>query len=290
MQFQTENILNDLNSVKTAAALGLTAGSGFGLRNGRFYDVANIVGKKVTRTVATDGVLEKWTIAMPDVATWGSDVYRIVIDVRLTEVRSDYSRYSVYKGKPFYVEFTVPSTANTDDLANASIVKDINNGLKRNGILDLTVAAVAATEGNNGSITVEGTFTSQVFDAVLIQKLVDTTTSSYSSDPNFITVVEGTKTKAAVKAFGSAWFILNNLRIPTTWNTRFESLDSDEKPVDGAKYNQYAFTYAVTRDIHGIGAVGEQVTSQTQHIIYVKSDLATAFEAILSGITGLSIA
>ena len=29
MQFQTENILNDLNSVKTAAALGLTAGSGF---------------------------------------------------------------------------------------------------------------------------------------------------------------------------------------------------------------------------------------------------------------------
>lgn len=290
MQFQTENILNNLNSVKTAAALGLTAGSGFGLRNGRFYDVANIVGKKVTRTVASDGVLEKWTIAMPDVATWGTDVYRIVIDVRLTEVRSDYDRYSVYKGKPFYVEFTVPATATTDNLANASIVKDINDGLKRNGVLDLTVTAVAATEGNNGSITVEGTFTSQVFDAVLIQKLVDTTTSSYSSDPNFITVVEGTKTTAAVQAFGSAWFILKNLRIPTTWNTRFEGLDADEKPVDGAKYNQYAFTYAVSRDIHGIGAVGEQVTSQTQHIIYVRSDLATAFETVLSGVTGLSIA
>ena len=290
MQFQTENILNDLNSVKTAAALGLTAGSGFGLRNGRFYNVANIVGKTVKRTAATAAALEKWTIAMPDVLTWGSDVYRIVIDVRLTSVRSDYNRYSVYKGKPFYVEFTVPSTANTDDLANASIVKDINDGLKRNGVTDLTVAAVAAGEGNNGSITVEGTFPAQVFDAVLIQKLVDTSTSSYSSDPNFTTVVEGTKTTAGAEAFGSAWYILKNLRIPTTWNTRFEGLDSDEKPVDGASYNQYAFTYAVARDIFGTSAVGEQITSQTQHIIYVKSDLVTAFETILSGITGLSIA
>ena len=290
MQFQTENILNDLNSVKTAAALGLTAGSGFGLRNGRFYDVANIVGKKVKRTAATAGALEKWTIAMPDVATWGTNSYRIVIDVRLTEPRSDYNRYSVYKGKPFYVEFDVPATATTDDLANASIVKDINDGLKRNGILDLTVAAVAATEGNNGSITVEGTFSSQVFDAVLIQKIVDNSTSSYSSDPDFVTILSGTKTTAAATAFGSAWYILKNLRIPDTWNTRFEGLDADERPVDGASYNQYAFSYAVARDIHGIGVVGEQVTSQTQHIIYVKSDLVTAFETILSGVTGLTIA
>ena len=103
MQFQTENVLNSIDNVKKAADIGMTAGTGFILRNGMFYNVNNIVNKAVKKTAATSGVLEKWTVAMPDVTYYSGKLFRFLLDVRLKgDVRSDYDRYSVYKGKPFY--------------------------------------------------------------------------------------------------------------------------------------------------------------------------------------------
>ena len=124
----------------------------------------------------------------------------------------------------------------------------------------------------------------------MIQELKETSTSSYSSDPDFKLLVAGTKTTGAAEPFGSAWYITKNLRLPSSSNTRFMAVNSDERPIDGASYNQYSFRYSVERDITGMGAVGQSMTSVTDHIIYVKSDLATAFETLLLTSTGLSIA
>lgn len=44
------------------------------------------------------------------------------------------------------------------------------------------------------------------------------------------------------------------------------------------------------RDFTGVGAVGQVLTSVTDHIVYVKSDLASAFELSFWTSTGLSIA
>ena len=138
MQFQTENVLNSLSNVKKAADVGMTAGSGFMLRNGMFYNVNNIIGKKVNKTAATAGVLEKWTIAMPDVTYYAGKVFRLLVDVRLKgDVRSDYDRYSVYKGKPFTVEFTTDKTDTVEALTE--IVATIKDGLTKNGHQDLAV-------------------------------------------------------------------------------------------------------------------------------------------------------
>lgn len=367
MQFQTENVLNSIDNVKKAADIGMTAGTGFILRNGMFYNVNNIVNKAVKKTAATSGVLEKWTVAMPDVTYYSGKLFRFLLDVRLKgDVRSDYDRYSVYKGKPFYVEFTTTETHTAYALAD--ILKTINTGLTKQGYKDVTVtttggvgtygtytgtptgAATAVTitavkDGvagnitltadststiaqlitahnaanptntvtlvsgsgtqvptanivlstgtdatNDGFLVVEGTFYSQVFDALLIQESKDNSTSSYSADVDFETLFVGTKTVAAVEPFGSAWYITKNLRLPSSSNTRFMAINEDERPIDGALYNQYSFDYSVVRDITGMNAVGQSLTSVTNHIIYVKSDLSSDFETLLLTSTGLSIA
>ena len=288
MQFQTENVLNSLSTVKKSADVGMTAGLGFMLRNGMFYNVNNIVGKKVNKTAATSGALEKWTIAMPDVKYYAGKVFRLLVDVRLKgDVRSDYDRYSVYKGKPFIVEFSTEKTDTVEALTE--IVATIKDGLTKNGHQDLSVSFTGGT-ADDGTLVVEGTMYSQVFDAVMIQELKETSTSSYSSDSDFKLLVAGTKVTGAAEPFGSAWYITKNLRLPSSSNTRFMAVNSDERPIDGASYNQYSFRYSVERDITGMGAVGQVMTSVTDHIIYVKTDLATAFETLLLTSTGLSIA
>ena len=289
MQFQTESILNSLSTLKTAADIGLTAGSGFLVRNGMFYNVANIVGKKVTKTAYSAGALEKWQVKMPLVAAYAGKTFRFLVDVRLSgEVRSDYDRYDVYKGKPFYVEFATEEI--TTSAALADIVKQINKGLSKEGYKDLNVTFVDGVDANDGgSLVVEATFYGQRFDALLIQELKDTSTSSYSHDLDFITIATGTKLVSGAEAVGSAWVITKNLRLPSSSNTRFMALNGDEKPIDGANYNMYSFNYLVERDITGVGAVGQVMTSKTNHILYVKSDLVSAFETLLLTATGLTI-
>ena len=366
MQFQTESILNSLSTLKTASDIGLTSGSGFLIRNGMFYNVANIVGKEVTKTAYSAGALEKWQVAMPLVAAYAGKTFRFLVDVKLSgEVRSDYDRYDVYKGKPFYVEFATVETHTSNALTD--IVKQINAGLSKGGYKDLTVAYTGGVGGfgtytgtptgastavtitanvdgvagnitltanststiaqliaahnaanpantvrlvsgsgtqvptanitlsggtdvvNGGFLTVEATFYGQRFDALLIQELKDTSTSSYSHDLDFITIATGTKLVSGAEAVGSAWVITKNLRLPSSSNTRFMALNGDEKPIDGANYNMYSFNYLVERDITGVGAVGQVMTSKTNHILYVKSDLVSAFETLLLTATGLTI-
>ena len=289
MQFQTESILNSLSTLKTAADIGLTSGSGFLIRNGMFYNVANIVGKKVTKTAYSAGALEKWQVEMPLVAAYAGKTFRFLVDVRLSgEVRSDYDRYDVYKGKPFYVEFATEETTTSSALAD--IVNQINKGLSKGGYKDLNVTFVDGVGANDGgSLVVEATFYGQRFDALLIQELKDTSTSSYSHDLDFITIATGTKLVSGAEAVGSAWVITKNLRLPSSSNTRFMALNGDEKPIDGANYNMYSFNYLVERDITGVGAVGQVMTSKTNHILYVKSDLSSAFETLLLTATGLTI-
>ena len=69
---------------------------------------------------------------------------------------------------------------------------------------------------------------------------------------------------------GTGEWILENLRFPTHVNTRVAAPNADDMPIAGAKYNQYAFEYAVPkRGYHGQGAVGQEVTSVTHHVFYV---------------------
>lgn len=85
-------------------------------------------------------------------------------------------------------------------------------------------------------------------------------------------VIEADKTAVTPNKlpFGTGEWILENLRFPTHVNTRVASPNSDDMPIAGQKYVQYAFEYAVPkRGFHGQGTVGQAVTSVTHHIFYV---------------------
>jgi len=88
----------------------------------------------------------------------------------------------------------------------------------------------------------------------------------------------------AKQGFGTYRNMIKDYRLPTASNTRWNKIIQDETPVVGAKYNQYTIVQCVNRGIMGGDAVGEVTKSRTTHVFFVKSDLATAFEAELAKI------
>lgn len=86
---------------------------------------------------------------------------------------------------------------------------------------------------------------------------------------------------AGREGFGTSDFILHNLRIPTSANSRWLSVHEDERPVEGANYIQYTIHQCADRGPLGLNAVGQHVTSTTTHVLYVREDLQKSFETVL---------
>lgn len=280
MNFQTERVLNSLDRVKAGNTVDTSLDNkGFFLDYGCYFDNENIVGKKIYRTLPVDGAYEKWHLNLTNLIA--GKPYVFVLDTRLIgEVRSDFNRYGIFNSKPYRIQFEVP-TGYKKPYEYA--LNKIKEGLSRNGFSDIKV--VANDTDSTKTIEVHGTMYSMVFDKLEIDELVPTLGQVSGSDFEYKFVVAGEKKFAAKEPFGTAWFITKNLRLPTEYNTRFMSPNADEMPIDGAKYVQYFFRYRVTRDITGTDAVGDEITSVTEHIVYVKQDLVTDFETIIkSGI------
>lgn len=86
---------------------------------------------------------------------------------------------------------------------------------------------------------------------------------------------------AGREGFGTYDYILHNLRIPTSANSRWLSVHEDETPVPGATYVQYTIHQCAWRGPLGLNAVGQHVTSTTTHVLYVREDLVDDFELVL---------
>lgn len=276
MNFQTERVLNSLDRVKKSADGGLTENKGFFLDYGCYFENDNIIEKTVYKTQSSDGVYEKWELNLTNLVAGKPYVFEL--DVQLNgEVRSDFNRYAINNGKPYRVQFEVP--ASTTDIP-AFAKNKIIEGLTISGHSDIKVA-----EKSDWSTTkvleISGTMYSMVFTKLAISELVPSNGDVYGTDYAYKLVVAGEKKTDAKEPFGTAWFITKNLRLPTDFNTRFMSPNADEMPIDGAKYTQYFFQYRVTRDITGTDAVGQELTSTTEHIVYVKDDLVSNFETII---------
>lgn len=284
MNFQTERVLNSLDRVKKSADAGLTANKGFFLDYGCYFVNDNIVGKKIFKTPSADGVYEKWELDLTSLVAGKPYVFEL--DVQLNgEVRSDFNRYAINNGKPYRVQFEIPS--GTTDIP--AFAKDkIIEGLTISGHSDIKVAE-KSDWSTKKVLEISGTMYSMVFTKLAISELVPSNGDVYGTDYAYKLVVAGEKKTDAKEPFGTAWFITKNLRLPTDFNTRFMSPNADEMPIDGAKYTQYFFQYRVTRDITGTDAVGQELTSTTEHIVYVKDDLVTNFETIIKSGSDITV-
>ena len=246
------------------------------------YKKANI--KSVFKTVASDPV-KGTAVITPTAAALTSGDYRLVVYLRLQKsVNSLYANDLVYKGKPLFFEFKGTGTIATDITA---MVKAINSQQRMwdNGITYLVAS------GDATALTLTCADEYQLFYHVELQKFTpntDPTASQYTSVYKFVNGETGNAAQIVVNqsklGVGTYDMLIQDLRLPTYENTNWISMNKMEMPIVGAKYTQYVLEYEVERGIMGLGSAGALVTARTTHVLFVKSDLVTAFDAILNTI------
>lgn len=196
-------------------------------------------------------------------------LHRIKLYARLSgSNNSYYANDFVFKGKPFIFEFDSSKTA--DEVV--ALIKGINS-LYGDKFLKVEKSGSAVKfTGDNYTL----------FTEALLEE--------FNPEDKSITggtwekISEGTITKC-VNGFGTYDQILKDLRLPTAENTSWVSPNKEEAPVPGALYNQYIIEYTVDRGNMGGAAVGQQVTSKTNHVFFVNQAIADDFETALEAIT-----
>lgn len=293
-QFTTTNVINSNKDLTTGKALWSVQAAKDGKpASFNVKRVNNFLAPNVTaiyKAEANDPEMAKVTIDLSQVDGKKGEQYRLNIYVGLTQASQD-SRYSndlILKGKPFGVDFVWKEDVTETVEALVKTIKKYEILVYGDKILNISYSG--------SYITIEATTEYQRFRRVNIEKLIVDLGNFNMGEFEIVRSLDDLDKKnsnAAVTAttegffegkegFGTYSFLLHNLRIPTSANTRAFNVRQDEAPVVGAKYNQYTIYYCVNRGILGNNAVGDLVRSRTTHVFYVRQDLAAEFEAALA--------
>lgn len=252
----------------------------------------------IYKAVANDPEMAKVTFNFTGVTAAKGDQLRLSIYIGLRQASQD-SRYSndlILKGKPFTVDFIwKDSPAETVE----SLVKTINKYM-----VFVYGSKLLNVSYSGAYLTIEATSEYQIFRKLDIEKL-DAEDHFFMGSYKTIKALDSIAKKesnAKVTAteegyfvgkegFGTYSYVLHNLRIPTSANTRAFRVYEDEAPIVGAKYNQYTIHYCTNRGQLGLNAVGDTVKSVTTHVFFVNQDVTTSFETALAKIgTVLTVA
>ena len=179
--------------------------------------------------------------------------------------------------KPIYAEFTVvgDSTDNTAALMATKIANAIKLALPENNkYITVTV--------DDDDVIITATDATDMFESVVIEKYEPNSVLP-SEGQYVVSTVVGTIAKTDNEVpFATGDWLIENLRFPSYPNTRYNSINGDEKPVPGQLYTQYSFRYIAERkNLSGIGSVGQRLVSITNHVFYIPSTLEATFEAKL---------
>ena len=295
-QFTTTNVINSDKDLTTGKALYEVKNDTLVVKRVANFKKENIAA--IYKAEASEPENAKVTIDLTGVSATAGDVLRLSIYVGLSQASQD-SRYSndmIYKGKPFSVDFVWQDTA-------ANSAKKLVETIKKYSLL--VYGEKLLTASNSGAfITIEATNEYQRFKRVDLEKFEKTPdeypySGKYTVLKSLSNLASKTSTQlngttegffAGKEGFGTYSFLLHNLRLPTSARTRAFGINQDETPIVGAKYNQYTIHYCANRGVLGLNAVGDTVKSVTTHVFYVKSDLASAFEALLAQVGSITTA
>lgn len=241
----------------------------------------------VYKSKAYEAELEKVIIPLiPDNSVKAGDQLRLDIYVGLTQASQD-SRYSndmIYNGKAFSVEYIIKGSGNSID--KAATVKTLKNTIKKYQLLvygDPQLDAVI--DETNITLTAKTEF--QRFKSVKVSKYTPND-KPYSEQYTSIWDLQDhpANITAGKEGFGTYTYLLHNLRLPTTEHAHYMAIGDVEMPVIGALYDQYTIKYCVKRGPLGLNGVGDQVTSVTNHVFFVRKDLSTFEDAIKTAFGG----
>ena len=296
-QFTTTNVINSDKDLTTGKALYEVKNDTLVVKRVANFKKENIAA--IYKAEAVDPENAKVTIDLgTGITAKAGDIFNLSIYVGLSQASQD-SRYSndmIYKGKPFSVDFVWQDTA-------ANSAKKLVETIKKYSLL--VYGEKLLTASNSGAfITIEATNEYQRFRRVDLEKFEKTPdeypySGKYTVIKSLSNLASKTSTQlngttegffAGKEGFGTYSFLLHNLRLPTSARTRAFGINQDETPIVGAKYNQYTIHYCANRGVLGLNAVGDTVKSVTTHVFYVKSDLASAFEALLAQVGSITTA
>lgn len=208
-------------------------------------------------------------------------IYRIELYVRLSNgsANSYYSNDFVFKGKPFIVEFEVADgkVKNSGITAANKIAEGVAVLAKKYYAMQYEVDLLDVT-GDGNTLTIAGTDEYQMLTKAELQKYDDACedpcgTPGFALVTDLLTVADAYTPND--EGFGTYRQAQKDLRLPTAANTRWTKIVPDDYPIPGAYYDQVIIYYCVNRGIMGGDAVGEITTSLTEHVFYIKSDVAT---------------
>lgn len=276
--YTKETILNSVTDKNVQAITGLLRI----FRVGEYkvdYKSTNIADGKVYKAKGTEGTKATATItAVAGNSGSNGGKYRVTVNMKNnSKFYADYAT-AVWKfQKPIYAEFTVvgDSTDNTAALMATKIANAIKLALPENNkYITVTV--------DDDDVIITATDATDMFESVVIEKYEPNSVLP-SEGQYVVSTVVGTIAKTDNKVpFATGDWLIENLRFPSYPNTRYNSINEDEKPVPGQLYTQYSFRYIAERkNLSGIGSVGQRLVSITNHVFYIPSTLEATFEAKL---------
>ncbi len=197
-------------------------------------------------------------------------IYRISLYVTLSGSQDErYANTRVLKGKPIFVEFEVTAKENTAALVADKVVAITKKYLQ----MVYEDKIINIVKDNTTGIIIKGISGEQRFSKVALEKWENNDWTVLDESINGVPGTKITVTAIGDNGFGTYRNIIKDLRLPTAENTRWAHIAQDEIPVVGGIYDQYTIVYCVHRGVLGSDAVGDDVTSVTEHVFYVKSDV-----------------
>ena len=248
--------------------------------------------KKVYKKVAANPVVAEFTIDCTKLlaALPASPVYpitgRIGIYVALEgSEESGFANDFYQKGLPFSIGYVIKDAAVTAaQLATqiAATAKKYNLATVGKRNFDVTSATDKVTFKCTGEYLRFKSMVVLMDDGLTEKEIVHLFDGEQGNTQDVIEVVNRGK-----NGFGTFSHLLKDLRLPTAENTSWTAINSSERPVPGALYNQYTVHYKAPSDTNpSLAAVGHETDSRTTHIFWVRQDFATSFEAAVAAVLG----
>lgn len=205
--------------------------------------------------------------------------YRLAFYIRLSgSQNSFYSNDMVFKGKPLYFEFQV-LTGDTDAQVVQKIITAIKLTQANYEFAHFTYAVTNSATTLADILTLTATDEYQLLTKAVVELYTpySATTDTGGTFATAFTI----PTTVPVEGFGTYTHLIKDYRIPTLEARRFGAPQQDELPVPGALYTQYVIRLVTDRGVLGGSAVGEKVTSITNHIFWVISTSVAAWDTSL---------
>ena len=232
------------------------------IKRGGNYILNNIEGK-IFKTEGSKGTKAK--VAITPAALEGADIARLTI--YLSTPGTEFVEF----GSPNWQEFGKPYIIETKATTAAELASAIKLALNEDN-------AHFSVKVNDTKVELEAAetwmdFAEVNYDLVTFADCSDCAKETIENKSANVTVTHGKP------EFGTAKWIVENLRFPSHPNLRYAPLYADEAPVAGTVYTEYSFEYRVKRSVPGgLSAVGQVADSIVRIVFYVAPGAQSAFE------------